>query len=75
MRFAGMEDSATLGSDMSAISDLREAVPCKVLPFYCLRGNKSDKPQGSGQRPDSFPDILIQIGSCRYTAISMLSPI
>ncbi len=47
MRFADMEDSATLGSDMSAISDLREAVH-KVLPFsflpdykqYCLCGKQ-----------------------------------
>ena len=32
MRFADMEDSAMLGSNMSAISDLREAVHY-VLPF------------------------------------------
>ena len=35
LRFSDMEDSATLGSDMSAISDLREAV-LFVLYFILL---------------------------------------
>ena len=52
-----MEDNATLGSDMSTISDLREAVLKRCCLFYCLRGNQSDKPRGTGQSPD----IIMQL--------------
>jgi len=51
MLFAGMEDSATLGSDMSAISDLREAVPCKVLPFTASEETKAINPRVRGSAP------------------------
>ena len=40
MRFADMEDNAMLGSNMSAISDLREAVH-NVLPFFHVFGSRS----------------------------------
>ena len=55
--FTDMEDSATLGSDTSAIPGLREAVP-GVLPFSFVSGsallplgNQSVKPRGLGQSP------------------------
>ncbi len=42
MRFADMEDNAMLGSNMSAISDLREAVH-NVLPFFYVSGNTASE--------------------------------
>ena len=69
MRFADMEDSATLGSDMSAISDLREAVR-KRTAFYVFRLRRAVLPPrqtkainpGAGAEPRviEFEELLFR---------------
>ena len=51
--FAGKEDKATQGCDLSALSDLRGAVYGTPPLFLLPPGNKGEKPRGSGQSPDS----------------------
>ena len=53
--FPDIEDSAPLGSDMSATSGLQEAVLEIVLPFiiwqYCLLETKAINPGAWGRAP------------------------